>query len=346
MREAWYVPYHAGALQGQRVLVLAPHPDDEVFGCGGALTQLAAQGATIQVIIATQGPQAALRLEESTQAAALLGYPTPLNWDFADRGLEQAREALAERLWQTLEEFQADLLLAPSSWEMHPDHRAACDAALTAAARYSGRQALTVALYEIGVPLSVNHLVDISPVAEQKAQAMQCFASQLAEQRYAEQIGGLNRYRSYTLGLAVTQAEAFHVLKPGEEHAEVVLPSVQDQALWRCEAALLQAQQDHAESVGALRRELAQAQEAAQAASRERLNEHQEQTQELAHELAQELKALEQAYQALSAQAAETQAALENSEHARRGAEQMLETIYATRGWRWLSRLKSLSGRG
>ncbi|MCP1314108.1 MULTISPECIES: PIG-L deacetylase family protein [unclassified Halomonas] len=296
MREAWYVPYQASDLQAKRVLVLAPHPDDEVFGCGGTLSKLAARGAAIQVVIATQGPQAELRLAESTAAATILGYPAPLQWDFVDRGLEAARDALIDRVFQALEAFEPDLLLAPSSWEMHPDHRAACDAALQAGERYGAKhRPLTIALYEIGVPLSVNRLVDISPLRELKGRAMQCFASQLAEQRYAEQIAGLNRYRSYTLGLGITDAEAFHVVEATGPRGRVALPSVQDQALWRCEAALAQAEQAHA---------------------------HQ------------------------SERCAELQAALAQSEQARQGAEQMLETIYATRGWRWLTRLKSLLGRG
>ena len=52
-----------------------------------------------------------------------------------------------------------------------------------------------------------------TPAAQQmavrKARAMHCFASQLAQQPYADQVAGLNRQRSYTLGPAVTSAEAF-----------------------------------------------------------------------------------------------------------------------------------------
>lgn len=296
MREAWYVPYHASPLEGQRVLVLAPHPDDEVFGCGGALAHLAGAGAVIRVVIATQGPQAALRMVESTSAAKVLGYPTPVNWTFSDRGLEDACSALTCQLLDELLVFKPDLLLAPSCWEMHPDHRAACDAALKAGKAYAhqGKGVLNIALYEIGVPLTANQLVDISSVSHLKAEAMQCFTSQLAEQRYAEQITGLNHYRSYTLGLSVSAAEAFHVIPAGSELGEIQLPSVQDQALWRCEKALKQC-------------------------------EHQLQAQ-------------------LNENAALLHA-LEDSQRASVEAEQTLQAIYASRGWRWLSRLKFILGR-
>ena len=43
---------------------------------------------------------------------------------------------------------------------------------------------------------------------------MRCFASQLTQQAYDQQITGLNRYRAYTLGPAVTQAEAYWFVPP------------------------------------------------------------------------------------------------------------------------------------
>ncbi|HQQ79461.1 MAG TPA: PIG-L family deacetylase, partial [Thermoanaerobaculia bacterium] len=49
------VPYEASRFDARRVLVLAPHPDDEVFGCGGALADLASRGATIDVLLVTDG---------------------------------------------------------------------------------------------------------------------------------------------------------------------------------------------------------------------------------------------------------------------------------------------------
>jgi len=41
---------------------------------------------------------------------------------------------------------------------------------------------------------------------------MRCFESQNSQQSYADQIQGLNRYRSYTLGLQVKAAEAYHLV--------------------------------------------------------------------------------------------------------------------------------------
>ena len=37
------------------VLVIAPHPDDEVLGCGGTIARSALAGDRVQVVVATRG---------------------------------------------------------------------------------------------------------------------------------------------------------------------------------------------------------------------------------------------------------------------------------------------------
>jgi LmbE family N-acetylglucosaminyl deacetylase/GT2 family glycosyltransferase len=214
------VPYEASAsLPGSRVLVLAPHPDDEVFGCGGALARHVEQGATITVVIATDGTHGAaagqadavrdMRRGESRAAAAVLGYGEPRFLGLPDRGLCYG-EALIGTLQSLLDETRADLVYAPSLHEMHPDHRSLAMAALEAVRRAGGERQL--AFYEVGIPLPPTHLVDITPVLSRKAEAMACFPSQLLRQRYDQHVAALNRYRTYTLPPEVTAAEAFHVV--------------------------------------------------------------------------------------------------------------------------------------
>ncbi len=238
--EQFFVPYRAHRLlPGRRLLVLAPHPDDEVFGCGATLSQMASADVEIQVIILTDGvlagewsdaPAAEARVlrrqkigrrrAESKAAALRLGYGEPhfMGWgdgellsDGSGEGCARSEKCLSELVgW--VERYQPDLLLAPSVWEMHRDHRAAAQWAL----RLLEGAAMRLAFYEVGVPLLPNYLVDISETRMRKDEAMGCFASQLAEQAYADQVRGLNVYRSYTLGMGVASAEAFHLLSEGE----------------------------------------------------------------------------------------------------------------------------------
>ena len=201
-------------LTGQRFLVLAPHPDDEVFGCGGTLARLCARGAFVQAVVFTDGAGRSndrvtttlTRQQESQQAAALLGLPSPRFLSYDDRGLQYG-EALVSRIAELINQYQVDALVAPSALEVHPDHYALALAAAEAVRRCPGVVALYA--YEVGAAIRPDILVDITPVIAKKAAAMACFVSELKYQAYDQHIAGLNRYRSYTLSQGEHAAEAF-----------------------------------------------------------------------------------------------------------------------------------------
>ncbi|MBK6279842.1 MAG: PIG-L family deacetylase [Gammaproteobacteria bacterium] len=158
-----------GCLPGNSIAVLAPHPDDEVFGCGGTLRALALRGADIHVAIVCDCPTfgktdssdlAAVRREESMAAAEKLGYPSPEFWGFADGKLAGDLPALQARIRAWLKKLDPDLVLAPSVWEVHNDHLAVIEATLRAMADDgSGAQ---LAMYEVGATLTPDTLVDIT----------------------------------------------------------------------------------------------------------------------------------------------------------------------------------------
>jgi len=219
------IPHKAVAdIPARAVLVFAPHPDDEVFGCGGAIARHVAAGTPVQVIVATDGgykkgamgvPEAELRRartreDESRAAAKVLGYGEPVFWALPDRALSFG-EPLIAKILSAME--GKDLVYAPSLSEQHPDHRIIAMAALEAVKRKPGTR---LAFYEVGAPLRPNLLLDISSVAAAKRAAAECFASQLEDQRYDEQIAALNRYRTYTLRGDVAAAEAYVVVTSEE----------------------------------------------------------------------------------------------------------------------------------
>lgn len=207
--ESLLTPYNASlVLSVASVLVLAPHPDDEVFGCGGSLALHVLAGTQVHVVVCTSGEvagRASVREDESRQAARILGYAEPVFWGMTDRGVAYS-EAFVERIGHTLKAIGASILYAPSLWENHPDHRAVALAAREAVRRSDHCDLM---YYEVGAPLRPNLLVDITLVREQKRAAMTCFASQLSLQRYGEQIEALNIFRSYTLPANIVAAEAF-----------------------------------------------------------------------------------------------------------------------------------------
>ena len=206
------------------VLVLAPHPDDEIFGCGGAIAKHVRAGDKVKVIIITDGraqqrenvnddTYSRQRQEESRLAAAVLGYTDLEFWDLPDRGVAYG-ERLLLRIEEAVKENQATLVYAPSVLEAHPDHRTTAMLAVEAVRRQPND--IHLAMYEIGIPLKPNVLLDITGVMDLKKQAMACFKTQLLVQEYDSQIAALNTYRAYSLPQAVTAAEAYHVVSSTE----------------------------------------------------------------------------------------------------------------------------------
>jgi LmbE family N-acetylglucosaminyl deacetylase len=219
MPDAYPIPYdaHRSPPPG-RVLVLAPHPDDEVFGCGGAILRHVAQGDPVQVVVVTAGgfeaegqslrpDYVAARQTESRAAAAIMGYGDPVFWSWPDQGLAYG-EALIGELLSTMQAFEPTHLYLPAHTEVHPDHQALCAAATEAARRYGALQSLYY--YEVGQPLMPNFLLDISDLCDKLDRAMQTFTSQLARHNYLAHMQGLRAFRTYTLPRTVTAAEAYY----------------------------------------------------------------------------------------------------------------------------------------
>ena len=203
----------------EQALVFAPHPDDEVFGCGGTLSLLRDAGVRIKVHILTDGCHGgensngllpAIRAKESCAALQVLGLSEPEYWGLPDRGLCYG-ELLILQILNVIKTAAADLIFLPSAVELHPDHQVLAFAGIEALKRLGGER--KVAFYELSSPLSnPNLFIDISAVAQQKREAMACYHTQLKEQPYVERISGLNAFRSYSLGPTATSAEAFVLL--------------------------------------------------------------------------------------------------------------------------------------
>lgn len=235
MQESDLIPYHCETLSYKRALVLAPHPDDEVFGCGGTTAKLAASGTSILQLILTDGslggPMASeelvsTRQAESSAAAKALGIvDTPVFWGLPDRQLIP-NQAIWKRLTSLTDSFAPEVIFAPSPLEVHPDHRSTAWLAeqlwlwlgKNQGNQNKKNQTNDVALvfYEVGQTLHPNLLVDISEQIDRKRKAMLAFESQLSERPYDEVFEGLHRYRSYTVEPAASYVEAFFRLKAHE----------------------------------------------------------------------------------------------------------------------------------
>jgi LmbE family N-acetylglucosaminyl deacetylase len=215
MPEAEAIPFEPQDLRGECLLVLAPHPDDEVIGCGGLVALHLRERRKVHVVVATDGAQAgdaAQRQSESRTALASLGDATIEFLRFPDRNLADARE-LDDRISAILREWKPDLIAVPSPLEIHPDHvalsRAFCDLIARDASLFADLGAARVAFYEVSAPLRPNALVDITSVADVKYAAIAMHTSQSAMRDYTSYARGLNTWRTMTLPPHVKFAEAY-----------------------------------------------------------------------------------------------------------------------------------------
>jgi len=135
-----------------RVMVIAAHPDDPEFGCAGTVLKWSQAGRQITYVLLTSGDKgshdpdlrpgqlAARRESEQRAAAADLGVGQALFLRHPDGILENTLE-LRRQLAAVVREHQPHILLTIDPWrhyQLHPDHRAAGQAALDAV--YAARE--------------------------------------------------------------------------------------------------------------------------------------------------------------------------------------------------------------
>lgn len=215
--EAEAIPYEPALLRGERLLVLAPHPDDEVIGCGGLVALHLVEGRQVRIVVATDGAEggaADVREEESRRAIGVLGSADLHFLHFPDRSLG---DEAAGRIREQLRDFRPDLVLIPSPIEIHPDHlalsRIFCELIQRDETLFADLAICRVAFYEIGQPLRPNAIVDITSVADVKYAAIAEHTSQLAMRDYVAYTRGLNAYRAMTLPPETKFAEAYFVIE-------------------------------------------------------------------------------------------------------------------------------------
>jgi LmbE family N-acetylglucosaminyl deacetylase len=213
-----------------KIVVLAPHMDDEVLGCGGTIARHAQSGADVSVIFLTDGRHsdstiAALpepergrrerelvdiRKQEAQRAGEILGVKNITFLDAEDGRLHSDTHAPA-RLRKVLELERPHLVYLPFFLESHADHCAASDVLI--AATTGSRFDFECRGYEVWTPLFPNLVVEIDATIELKKQALACYRSQLADMDYLHMGIGLNAYRSSAVGCKTARfVEAFFAL--------------------------------------------------------------------------------------------------------------------------------------
>lgn len=217
----------------RRIAVVAPHPDDEVLGCGGTMARAAAEGAQVHVVVVTRGQpplfdEALVEgiRQETLRAHRLLNVASTQFLDFPAASLDQVPCAdLNQALSAALSRIEPDLLLVPFIGDIHLDHQMVFNAALVHARPRSLSAPGCVLAYEtlsetnwlapgITPAFVPNLFVDISTTIEAKLAAFSSFHSQVRpspDERSLETIRALATVRGSTVYRRA--AEAFVMVR-------------------------------------------------------------------------------------------------------------------------------------
>lgn len=221
-----------------RVLVIAAHPDDPEFGCGGTIAKWAAAGKDVRYLLLTSGDKgskdralrpeqlAAQREGEQRAAAEALGVQEVVFLRHPD-GLLENNLGLRRELAGYIRKLKPHIIAAIDPWrhyQLHPDHRAAGMATLDAL--WSAREwnIFPEQLYGDEEPWRVSevylfwtdhpdHYEEVSDFVDARINALACHASQVGEDR--ERLDKRIRERTAKTGeeAGMAHAESFKLIK-------------------------------------------------------------------------------------------------------------------------------------
>jgi len=213
----------------QKILVIAPHPDDEVLGCGGTIKKYAQLGASISLCVVTVAymPQWTEdfikdRPRQIRAAADVLGVKDIYPLDFPTVRLDTLpQKELNEKIADVVRKVKPDTLYIPHRGDLNRDHQLVHEAALVAARPTAGQSIKHVLAYEARsetewgfLPFIPTVYEDIADEMESKVEAMRVYASEVKDfphPRSLEAIDALAKTRGSEAGLK--RAEAFMLIR-------------------------------------------------------------------------------------------------------------------------------------
>lgn len=164
------------------ILAVGAHPDDIEFGCGGTLLKYSRANHGVFLLVLTAGGfggEPNIRMKEQEEAAKFLCAKDLFWGGFQDTELEDKRE-LISKMEEVVSNVKPDIVLLNYGDDIHQDHRASFQAALSAT-----RYVKEVLLYE--VPTTQNFepdiFTDIQDVLDDKLKLLEIHTSQVDKTR-------------------------------------------------------------------------------------------------------------------------------------------------------------------
>lgn len=214
-----------------RVLVIAPHPDDEVLGCGGTIKKHSQKGHKVFLCVVTKpylpdwSEEYIKNREKEIRAAnKVLGIKKSFFLDLPTVKLDTIpQKQLNDLLKDCIEEVKPEILYIPHAGDLNKDHRLVFESSLVAARPRPGSSLKKLLSYEVLSETEwgrqrarelreiflPNIHIDITDTLEAKLKAMECYQSELKDYphpRSLEAIKILAQKRGTEAGLKAAEA--------------------------------------------------------------------------------------------------------------------------------------------
>lgn len=217
-----------------KVLVFAPHADDEVLGCGGTIARYVDEGAEVYVCIVTSGKKPIfddtiavqngwphIHYLEVMESHRVLGIKKTYFLEFPAVALENVpRYELNRKIWEIMDAILPDVVFIPHFGDMQKDHTLTAEAVMVSI-RPKGKHIVrqvysyeTLSETEWNIPHAKNEFIPnvfigVSKYIDKKLKAISCYKSQIGDfpnPRSVEAIEALAKYRGSTSGAGYSEA--------------------------------------------------------------------------------------------------------------------------------------------
>ena len=197
----------------KKVLVIAPHPDDETIGCGGTILNMLNENIDVKVVLLTESEKddKDVRLGEFKNAMKILGCSAIYDNLFQDGQLSNDIDALVEYISKIICLEKPELIFVPYIFDAHGDH-VAIHKILTQLMHLE--ETFQIAMYEVWTPiLYPNYYLDITKVMAKKKEALHSYSTQETKYGIIKKSEALNGLRGILSSKKdFSYVEAFKIL--------------------------------------------------------------------------------------------------------------------------------------
>lgn len=200
----------ADFLKESKVLIVAPHFDDDVLSCFGAIKEHMKTGSEIDIVYVTDGSASKnsgmnshylslVRKEEAKKALKRIKSITNIMCMDLKDGKLAITEKEVEKLIFIISARKYNYIYCPHYTDTHNDHKEAYKLVMNAVKRV--RFDIIIRYYEFWYPLkNPNIYIDISDEWTEKIDAINCHKTQMLYLDYIELVEKLNSIRGIQVG--------------------------------------------------------------------------------------------------------------------------------------------------